>query len=300
MDRIEQLRVFIRVAESGGFTAAAHQLNLPRASVSLAIGQLELRLNCRLLQRTTRRVSLTADGRTVLDQAKALVAHADALDQQFRNGPDALEGRLHVALPSRISRLWVLPALPGFVAQHPNMALTVSTGDHSADLVRDGVDLALRVGELPDSNLVARPLGLLHMVNCASPAYIARHGEPRTLADLDAHLAVHYTPGGSGARSTSWDWQDPQGLAHSRPLPAAVSVNNVESYIACGLAGLGLIQIPAFDAQALLASGALQTVLPDWPAPPLPVHLVFAHRQRARRVQVFADWLAALLAPCWA
>lgn len=299
MDRIEQLRVFIRVAESGGFASAAEQLGLPRASVSLAIGQLERRLGCRLLQRTTRRVSLTPDGHTVLGSAKALVNSADALDQQFRSGPDALEGRLHVALPTRLSRLWVLPALPGFVAQHPSIALTLSASDQQADLVRDGVDLALRVGELPDSSLVARPLGQLRMLNCASPSYIARHGEPRTLAELDTHLAVHYAPSGGG-RSASWDWQDAQGQTHSRQLHAAVSVNNVEGYIACGLAGLGLIQIPAFDAQALLASGALQAVLPDWPAPPMPAHLVFAHRQRARRVQVFADWLVELLAPCWA
>ncbi len=299
MDRIEQLRVFIRVAESGGFATAADQLQLPRATVSLAIGQLERRLGCRLLQRTTRRVSLTPDGHTVLDSAKALVASTDAFDQQFRSGHDALEGRLHVALPTRLSRLWVLPALPGFVAQHPGIALSLSASDHSVDLVREGVDLALRVGALPDSSLVAKPLGALRMANCASPSYLARHGTPHSPADLDAHAAIHYAPG-TAARMATWDWQDAQGQPHTRSLPAAVSVNNVEGYIACGLAGLGLIQIPAFDAQPMLASGTLQTVLADWPAPPMPVHLVFAHRQRARRVQVFADWLVDMLAPCWA
>ncbi len=298
MDRIEQVRIFIRVAESGGFTLAADQLGLPRATVSLAIQQLERRLGCRLLHRTTRSVSLTADGQALIPNAKALLAGADALEQQFRTGSDAVTGHLRVELPTRLARLWVVTALPGFMRSHPGIALSLSASDQTADLVRDGIDAALRVGELPASSLVAKPMGVLRMVNCASPGYLARMGTPRAVAELDRHVAVNYAVN-SGDRSATWTWQDAH-TTHTRHVPSSVAVSDVEAYIACGLAGLGLIQIPAFDAQAALARGELIEVLPDWPAPPMPMHLVFPHRRlRHRRVQVFCDWLTQVLAPCW-
>lgn len=297
MDRIDQLRIFIRVAHGGGFTAAAGQLGLPRPTVSLAIQQLEARLKTRLLNRTTRRVTLTADGQALLERAIALVADSEELEQQFQPQSRALSGRLRVDLPSRIARRQIAPALPAFLARHPDIEIELGSSDRAVDLVHEGIDCALRIGEVATSSLVARPLGTLPLVNCASPAYLARHGIPRTPDDLPAHLAVNYVPP-SGGRAAPWEWTH-QDRLHTLPMRAHVSVNNAETYIACCLAGTGLIQVPAFDVDEHLQRGELVQVLADWPAPPMPVHIVYPHRRHlSRRVQAFSLWLAEILAPC--
>ncbi|WP_459618457.1 LysR family transcriptional regulator [Bordetella sp. 2513F-2] len=297
MDRIEQFRIFIRVAHSGGFTLAAHQLGLPRPTVSLAIQQLETRLGTRLFNRTTRRVRLTQDGEALLERAIALVADAEDLEQQFRPPAQALQGRLRVDLPSRIARRLVAPALPSFFERHPDIELDLGSSDRAVDLVHEGIDCALRVGEMSSSSLVVRPLGMLRLINCASPSYLARNGVPRSPADLPRHLAVNYASSGSG-RVAPWQWDD-NGQARILAMRARVSANNAEVYIACCLAGAGLIQIPAFDVRNHLQAGELVEVLHDWPAPAMPVQIVYPHRRHlARRVQAFSGWLADLMAPC--
>ena len=298
MDRIEQLHIFARVAHSGSFTLAADQLGLPRATVSLAVQQLESRLGTRLLARTTRRVALTQDGQALLERAQALVADMQELEQQFRPQGGALSGRLRVDMPSRIARRLVAPALPGFFALHPGVEVELGSSDRAVDLVQEGVDLALRVGTPPASSLVARPLGQLRMVNCASPDYLARCGTPRSPQDLARHQAVNYASPTSG-RVEPWEWQQ-AGQVHTLALPGSVAVNNAETYIACCLAGLGLIQVPAFDVREHLQSAELVEVLPDWPAPAMPMQLLYPHRRHlSRRLQVFSQWLAEVLAPCW-
>lgn len=296
MDRIEQLRIFLRVAHGGGFSLAADQLGLPRATVSLAIQQLEARMGTRLFNRTTRRVSLTQDGESLLDRATALVADSDELEQQFRQPAGVVRGRLRVDMPSRIARRFVAPALPGFFERYPGIELDLGSGDRAVDLVHEGIDCALRVGELPSSSLVARSLGTFRLVNCASQAYLARHGVPRTPADLPDHMAVNYALPSNG-RAIPWEWADGEEV-RSLAMRGAVAVNNAETYIACCLAGLGLIQIPAFDVRNHLEAGDLVQVLQPWPAPPMPVHIVYPHRRHlSRRVQAFSQWLTDILTP---
>jgi len=296
MDLFDQLRVFVRVAETGGFTAAADQLGLPRPTVSLAIQQLEQRLGVRLFNRTTRRVSLTTDGQALQRQAASLVDDVQALLLQFGPAGGALTGRLRVDLPSRIARRLVAPALPQFLQRHPALVLELGSSDRAIDLVQEGIDCALRVGELAPSSLVARPLGRLRLIHCASPAYLAAHGMPRSPDDLARHQVVNYASPGSG-QLAPWEWLDGDQL-RSRMLPGPVTVNNAETYIACCLAGLGLIQIPAFDVGHHLQAGDLVELLPDWPPPSMPVQLVYPHRRHlSQRVQLFAGWLDELLAP---
>lgn len=299
MDRIEQLRIFARVAHSGSFTLAADQLGLPRATVSLAVQQLEARLGARLLARTTRRVGLTQDGQALLERAQALVADMQELEQQFRPQGGALGGRLRVDMPSRIARRLVAPALPLFFVRHPGVEVELGSSDRTVDLVQEGVDLALRVGTPPASSLVARPLGELRMVSCASPAYLARCGRLQSPQDLAKHQAVNYASPTSG-RVALWEWQQ-AGQVRQLPMAGSVTVNNAETYIACCLAGLGLIQIPFYDVREHLASGELVEVLKDWPVPTMPMQLLYPHRRHlSRRLQAFSQWLAEVLAPCWA
>lgn len=295
MDRIELLKVFLCVTETGSFTRAADRLALPRAAISIAVQQLEARLGSRLLHRTTRRVGLTADGEALLERARALVADMDDIEQQFLPTHSHVNGRLKVDVPSRIARLLIAPALPGFFERFPAIELELGSSDRAVDLVLEGVDCALRVGPLASSSLVARPLGHFTLINCASPAYLARHGTPRTAADLPAHLAVNYASPTSG-RAAPWEWQR-DGEAHALRMRSQVAANNAETYIACALAGLGLIQIPAYDVRQHLAAGELVEVLPDARAEPLPVQLVYPHRRNlSRRIQAFAAWLEATLA----
>lgn len=296
MDRIDQLKVFVRVADTGSFTQAADQLGLPRASVSAAVQQLEARLGTRLLHRTTRRVRLTHDGDLLQERARVLAGDMDELEQQFRPGSDTPAGRLRVDVPSRVARRLIAPALGSFFARCPAIELELGSSDRVIDLVQEGVDCALRVGPLSPSSLVARPLGQFTLVNCASPAYLARHGMPASTAALTDHLAVNYASPTTG-RVAPWEWVQ-AGEVLALPMQAQVTANHADTYIACALAGLGLIQIPLFDVREHLAAGELVEVLPDARAAALPVHLVYPHRRHlSRRMQHFAGWLEALLAP---
>ena len=295
MDRIDLLTVFLRVAEAGSFTRAADRLGLPRATVSTAIQRLEMRLGSRLLHRTTRRVSLTPDGDVMLERARALVADMEDLEQQFLPKHGKVGGRLRIDVPSRIARRLIAPALPDFFAHFPAIELELGSTDRAVDLVLEGVDCALRVGPLASSSLVARPLGHFSLINCASPTYLARHGTPHSTADLPQHIAVNYASPNSG-RLSPWVWQR-EGETATLHMHSQVAANNAETYIACALAGLGLIQIPAYDVREHLASGELVEVLPKAHPEPLPVHLVYPHRRNlSRRMQAFAGWLEALLA----
>ena len=294
MDRIDLLQIFLRVAATGSFSQAADQLSLPRPTVSLAVQQLEARLGTRLLHRTTRKVALTLDGHALVERASSLVDEMQDLEQRFRPNHHAVAGRLRIDVPSRVARLLIAPALPALLAQHPGLEMDLGSSDRAVDLVLEHVDCALRVGPLADSSLVAKPLGAMALINCASPAYLARHGTPHTPADLPQHQVVHYRSPTSG-RAAPWEWLEGDVL-RTLDVRGAVGVNNVESYIACALAGLGLIQIPQYDVLPHLQAGELVQVLPAHCAPPMPVHMLYPHRTHlSRRVRVFIDWMEPLL-----
>lgn len=298
MDRFDQYRVFAQVAEMGSFIKAAHVLEVPRASVSAAVQQLEAQLGVRLLHRTTRQVRLTTDGEQLLERVRPLLADVEDIDQLFQASQRQVSGRLVVDVPSRIARRLIAPALPGLLRRHPRLQLVLGSSDRAIDLIQEGVDCAVRVGTLHDSSLVVRPLGHIALVNCASRAYLQEHGEPLRSPDLPgAHWAVGYASPTSG-RELPWEYLSDDGSQQLLEVPSRVVVNNAESYIACCLAGLGLIQIPRFDVQHLLDSGELVEVLPAHRAAPMPVSLLYPHRrQRSRRLAVFQEWIEALLRP---
>lgn len=296
MDRIELLRVFLRVAEGRSFSVAADQLGLPRATVSSAVQQLEARLGVRLLHRTTRRVALTPDGEALLDRARALVTDMEDLELVFRSAGEAIAGRLRVDLPSRIARRIVAPALPEFLRRYPNVQVDLGSSDRAIDLIQEGVDCAMRVGDLVSDSLVARPLGKFELINCASPAYLACHGTPSGPQDLRAHFAVDYILRASG-RTVPWEWMEGMEV-HTLGMNSRVSADNAETYIACALAGLGLIQVPRFDVAHHVHAGDLVEVMPQTRAAPMAVHLVYPHRKHlSRRVQLFFAWIEELIRP---
>lgn len=295
LDRIDQLRIFVRVVDCASFTRAADTLGLPRSSVSAAIATLEARIGARLLHRTTRRVGTTQDGAAFYDRCLHLIADMEETENLFRQSRAQPKGKVRVDVPGRIGRLVVAPALPEFLARYPGIDIDLGMSDRAADLIEQQLDCALRVGPLGDSGLIARSLGNLALINVASPAYLARHGTPLLPQDLSGHLAVNYASPSTG-RVEAWEWVDAAGTVRTLPVPGRVTVNSAEACIACCLAGLGLIQIPAYDVQAHLAAGELVEVMPAFRAAPLPMTLLYPHRQHlSHRVQVFAQWLEGVL-----
>ena len=297
MDKLDQYRVFVKVADMGSFIKAANAMNLPRASVSAAVQQLESSVGARLLHRTTRKVHLTADGVQLLERVRSLLSEAEDIDQLFHSQQRQVSGRLNVDVPSRIARRLIAPALPGLLRRHPRLLIGLGSTDRSIDLVKEGVDCAVRVGTLQNSSMAVRPIGHLALINCASPVYLRERGAPQNAEELVAsHLAVGYASPTTG-RELPWE-HVVGGRTQALAVPSQVVVNNAESYIACCLAGLGLIQIPHFDVRHLLESGELVEVMPDRRATSMEISFVYPHRrQRTRRLVAFIDWFEELVQP---
>ncbi|MBN9537955.1 MAG: LysR family transcriptional regulator [Alphaproteobacteria bacterium] len=294
MDRIESLRIFSRVVQCGSFSKAASTLQIPRSSVSMAIQELEARVGARLLARTTRRVAPTQEGIVFYERCERLVGDYEEVEGLFRQSSSLPAGRLSVNVPGRMGRLIFAPALPDFLSHYPKIELEMGVTDRAVDLVHEGIDCAVRVGPLSDSSLVARKIGDIVLCNCSSPSYLRKHGAPQAIEDLDRHLAVGYASPTSG-RIEEWEWVEGNDV-RLRAITARLTVNNAEAYIACCLAGLGLIQIPLYDVRQHLDAGELVEVMPDLRAAPMPVHILYPHRRHlSRRLQVFVDWATALL-----
>lgn len=297
MDRIEAMRLFTRIVDLGSFTAAADDLSLPRATVTHAVKRLEARLGAQLLQRTTRRVRTTRDGEVYYGHCQRLLADLDEVEADFREAALKPQGRLRIDLPATLARMLVIPALPEFCARFPQIELEIGSSDRFVDLLREGVDCVLRVGELPDSGLMGRRVATLAQVTVASAAYLRRHGSPATLAELQqGHLAVNWASPTTRRPEPSLEF-----VVHRRrrevSLPARVTVSGVDAYLACCEAGLGIAQFPRYRLADALAKGTLREILPDAPPPSLPVHVLYApQRQLPARLRVFVDWLAELMA----
>lgn len=294
MDRIDLFRVFTRVVECSNFTRAADTLGMPRSSVSAAVQELENRVGTRLLNRTTRRVTTTQDGAAFYERCLRLMADMDETENLFRSSAFAAAGTLRIEMPGRIGRLIVAPALPAFLEAHPQIDIEMGATDRPVDLIEERIDCALRVGTLKESELIARPIGELALINVASPTYLARHGIPRNPGDLANHTSVGYASPSNG-RPVPWEWIEGD-ATHTLGVKARVTANNAETYIACCLTGLGLIQIPAYDVEAHIRAGELVEVLSEYRPAPMPVTLLYPHRQHlSRRLQVFVDWLVELV-----
>ncbi|MDY7547956.1 LysR family transcriptional regulator [Glaciimonas sp. CA11.2] len=294
----DELRIFSRVADLASFSRAAEQLGLAKGHVSTSIQQLEARLGTRLLQRTTRSVRLTEDGKRFLDRCKELLIEAEQLQVMFQPTSGGLTGRLRIDMPNIFARDVIIPRLPEFLSAHPGLEIGISTTDRRVDLIQEGFDCILRVGALENSDLVARPIGLMQMSNAASPDYLSQHGVPQTLADLTQHRIVHYTPNLT-SNDARWEYFDRTNNTYKTlPMTAAVSVIGTDAYQAAALTGLGFIQAPTLGLQRLVDQGSLVLVLPEFTACPMPVSLLYANRhQLAPRVQAVMRWLTDILTP---
>nr|BFD42223.1 LysR family transcriptional regulator [Pseudomonas sp. FFPRI_1] len=295
MDRFNAMRVFTRIVELGGFARAADSLQLPRASVTILIKQLEAHLGVQLLHRTTRQVSPTLDGAAYYQRCVRLLADLEETEAAFSLARHNPRGTLRVDMPAGIGRLIVIPALPEFSARYPLIELEIGLNDRPVDLVREGVDCALRGGPALDESLVARPLAQLQQVTCASPGYLRQYGTPQSPDALEGHRVVEYFSSVSGKRyGLEFFFGD-----ELRPveLPKQVAVNSADGYLAACEAGYGLVQTPYYHVARELQAGTLQEVLEAFPPPALPLTALYPpQRHLSTRVRVFIDWLVEVFA----
>ncbi|MGT2509486.1 LysR family transcriptional regulator [Cupriavidus basilensis] len=295
MDRLQAMQVFARVVEAHSFTKAADSLAMPASSVTRAIKELETYLGVRLLQRTTRHVSLTPDGSLYYDHCRRLLAEIEAVECSFPGSAGRPRGKLRVDMTSSFARLFVLPAVKKFQKEHPDVELTLTLGDRTIDLVQEGVDCVIRSGVPHDSAiLVARRIAGFEWVTCASPSYIEEYGEPKLLGDLQNHHAVGFLST-QNSRNTHWSFVI-DGEEHSAHVQERMTVNDTDAYVSSGLEGLGLIRAASYMVLPHLRSGQLRQVLPDLKAPTVPLSVMYPrNRHLSPTVRAFTEWIARLV-----
>jgi LysR family transcriptional regulator for bpeEF and oprC len=296
MDQIQSIRVFARVVEAGTFTKAAESLDLPKGTVTKLVQQLESRLKVKLLNRTTRRVTVTPDGAAYYERTSRVLNDLDDIEASMTNAQAKPSGRLRVDVGTTVAREVIIPALSDFYRRFPDIQLDLGVTDRSVDLLADNVDCVIRGGELLDQSLVARRIANVPLMAVASPAYIRAHGTPTHPEQLDKeHTTVNYFSTRNGRPYPNEFEKDGQALEISGRYK--LSVNESNAMIAAVLAGLGVGQIAAFTALPLIARGELVQVLPDWACPTIPLHVVYPpNRHLSAKVRAFVEWAAELFA----
>ncbi len=290
MDRFEALQTFVAVVEAGQFNAAAERLGCNNSAVSRRIAELENRLGAQLLTRTTRRLALTDAGRALYERAVRLLAELEETEQSVAAEQAALTGRLRLATPLSFGLLHLPSILNAFMAEHPGVELDIRLDDREVNLVEEGVDLALRIGHLADSSLVARPLAPIRFVTCASPGYLARHGVPREPADLARHACLVY---GYLPEPQLWRYTGPDGGSVAVRVPLRMRANNGDLLLSAAAAGLGVCLQPTFLAYRAVLEGRLTPLLPGYTVPAATAYAVYPSRRHLpRRVRALIDFLA--------
>ena len=295
-DRLEAMRAFCRIVEVGSFVGAAEALGVPKTTISGQIQGLEAHLGMKLLHRTTRRVSPTPDGAAYYEGARILL---DDLDELESSRHDA-RGRVRVEMPSPVGTSLIIPALPDFAARYPDVRLDIGCGERVVDIVQEGIDCALRGGPVADQDLVARLVGNMRFCLCAAPSYLAAAPRLAAVEDLPAHRYLGFVFAATGRQHVQTLLRGEQ--RYTIDQPPAMRFNSAAAYIAAGVAGLGILNIPRAEAAPHLRSGALAEVLPDWQLGSMPISLVYPYaRRQSARVRAFTDWATALFVndPLW-
>jgi LysR family transcriptional regulator, regulator for bpeEF and oprC len=294
LDKLQAMEVFVRIVDTGGITHAADSLQIPKATATTLIQKLEVNLGVKLLNRTTRRVSVTPDGAAYYERCVAILAQVRETEELLTHQHSTPRGRLRVDVPTLIARSVFVPALPRFFARYPDIDLALASSERRADLIDEGIDCAIWSGELEDSSLIARRVGFLYFATCAAPSYIAAHGQPAHPDDLAQHRCInHFSP----RTGKIFDWVfSKDGTRIQTSLRGHIALDDENSYVAAAEAGLGIAQIPAFVLKDAMERESLELVLGDWFPEPSPLYIVYPqNRQLSSKIRVFVDWAAELL-----
>lgn len=294
MNKLQAMEVFVQVVDAGGFTRAAENMKLPKATVSTLIQALETTLAVKLLHRTTRQVSVTADGAAYYERCLQILSDVREAEESLSRTRLSPSGRLRVDAPTGLAADILVPALPDFFARYPDIEMELGCSDRPVDLIEEGVDCAVRGGVLGNSSLIARRVGILHFITCAAPAYLERYGRPAHPHDLRQHRCVNYFSARTG-KVYDWDFSR-DGERIQLPLRGHLAVNDSTAYVSAGLAGLGVMQMTDFMVAPMIEDGQLEVLLPEWTSDPLPIHVVYPqNRHLSAKVRVFVEWVAELL-----
>lgn len=291
MDQLLAIRAFARVVEAGNFTRAADSLDMPNTSLSKLVQELEAHLGVRLLQRTTRRVTVTPEGRAYYDKTARILNDLEDVDSSLNLARSKPRGQLRIDIGGSTARDLLVPALPDFLARYPDIRIDLGVSDRPVDLIGDNVDCVIRGGPLDSSSLVARALGMATMVTCATPAYLQSFGTPAYPDELkNGHRLVSYVSSHNGRAMPFRFARD--GEKTEIKVEHRVGVNESNAHLAAGLAGLGIIQTFAYAAGPALRDGSLVEILQPWRPAPYPFHVVYPQsRHLTHRLRVFIDWL---------
>lgn len=291
MDRIQAMQIFVRVVEARSFTRAAESLSMPASSVTQTIKQLEAYLGTRLLQRTTRSVNITDDGTRYYNECRRILDDIVNVEASFGGSVVTPKGRLRVDAVASLARMFIIPRLLEFRRQFPDIHLTLGLSDRPVDLVQEGVDCVIRAGALVNSaTLTARKIGEFRWVTCASPSYVTEAGTPRTIDDLSCHRLVGYMSSRTG-RPIDWHFGSGEESVAIKTSPELI-VNDTESYVDCGLQGLGIIRISEYLARPHIAAGTLIQLLEDSRGPTAPISIAYAAgRHQPPALRSFVSWV---------
>lgn len=297
MNQLIAIRAFARVVETGGFTRAADSLDMPVTTLSKLVRELEAHLRVRLLQRTTRRVAVTAEGQAYYEKAGRLLRDLEDVDASFSAAHGSPRGLLRVDIGGSTARDVLIPALPDFMARYPEIRIELGVSDRTVNLISENVDCVIRGGALDDSSLVARHLGDAHLITCASPRYLKAHGVPAYPDELrNGHRLVSYLLPSSG-RAVPFRFRGEEG-AFEIKAEHRLGVNESNAHLAAAVAGMGLVQTFSYAAEPALRDGALLEVLQPWRPAPYPFHVVYPdNRHVTHRLRAFIDWMVEAMPP---
>jgi len=295
MNKLQAMEVFVQVVDAGSFTRAADALHLPKATVSTLVQSLESSLSAKLLHRTTRLVTVTTDGAAFYERCVRILSDVRDAEESLSRTRQSPSGRMRVDVPTGLASEVLIPALPSFFERYPDIVMELGSTDRLVDLVEEGVDCAIRGGELLDSNLIARRVGVINFLTAASPAYLDRYGTPQHPRELERHRCVNYFSAKTG-KVYNWDFRRGDERIDVA-MRGVIALNDTNAYVHAGLAGLGVVQMTDYQILQHVAAGRMVQLLPDWTSEPLPVHIVYPeNRHLSAKVRVFVEWVSELFA----
>ncbi|HEY0921499.1 LysR family transcriptional regulator [Rheinheimera pacifica] len=298
MDHLLAIKVFCRVVETGTFSRAADLLDMPKSTVTKLVQELEAHLRLKLLHRTTRRVTVTMEGAAYYERTTKLLHELEDIESNISNEQSTPRGRLKVDMASAIANFILLPALPSFMQQYPEIQLELGVSDTNIDLLTDNIDCVIRGGELNDTSLIAKRIAELTFVTCAAPSYLKQYGTPQTPDELSSKHRIIYYRSRKTNRVVPLRFSNRQQSMEIQQQGSPLSVNDSTAQLTATLSGLGVSQLPLFMAQPFLDNGKLQLVLPDWQRAAFPLYLIYPPgRHLSGRLSTFINWVMAVFQP---
>jgi LysR family transcriptional regulator, regulator for bpeEF and oprC len=294
MDKFNDINIFVRSAQTRSFSVAALQLGMSPSAVSKAVMRLEESLGIRLMNRTTRKITLTDDGAAFYERCRQILGELEEAELELKRAQSTPTGTLRIDLTTELGQLHIIPALPQFIERYPDLKLNISLSNRMADVIEEGIDAVVRIGVGPDSSLIMHGLGTARLIVCAAPNYLKRYGIPQTLEDLKHHNCISFVSPWTG-RVFDWQFQD-DGQQISIPVEGNLCLNNGKSLLDVALADIGIVQVYNYIAGEAIASGKLKPVLENYVAPGSLISVVYPQKRHlSAKIRAFIDFMSELM-----